>query len=959
MAFSTTQQTINLNQLLNNTKGALNRLTTFDLKITGDTRAFGTFQGDPFGLGSGVVLSTGRVKDLAGKNTADGDFSPSNGSSPNTTIPLDFKKLPGQSGDPNTQFPTGVFVADLSKLGFDLNSLTIADSGSGVGGGAGRFSGFDLDAIKLSNTLVTKAEDVAALPGLNVFDFSPAGTFLTPGTQRSPSDPNQPDLFGTVNGNVNNADATLGNFDADGAIATFDGAVTLGDGGKIGFDLTSPVSTSGKPLYLYVGEAANNEDAPAGNIAASDQPISGVSDLSTDFGTSGAANDTTSMEISFSNSNTTPQTVFFQFVVGSEEFAEFGGSDLEDAFSFKLNGLDLAQLSEGEAVTINNLAPTPTTYHPDLIYNPVGTGPASNETKLDGYTKVLTFAGPIVSGSNSLVIEVKDVRDGLFDSAVFLKGGTLGLFDPTNPPPTPGGVTVNGQPLQVAEGGFTDTFTLALKTVPKNDVIITVDPDSELNLGKGKDNPLTLTFTPQNALKPQTVNVAAVDDIVDESVHTGNINFSADSSDPAYNGLSISSLNVKIFDNDGPVIPRIRLGTPQSVRPSNTEGERKSGFTVALDSAPKEDVTVTIDPDKQLGLGIGPDNPLTLTFTPENALTPQAFDVTFVDDQAIEGDHSGILSFKASSNDPAFNNLSIPDLKLLIKDNEVFNQIEGTSGNDTLLGTDGSDRITGLKGEDILTGGGGQDRFIIRQGDGTDIITDFGGVGPGRNPSPETLQKADILKFQGEGLTAERMLLTQEGSDLVIGFEGIQNTGVRLQNFNLEDLDNLNQSTGSSIDAGNILFDGQDQIQDGFDVINANWNPTQIFNPNSVIFLNDLDNDIQGLDNSNDVINGQGGNDRLEGLSGNDLLRGGAGKDQFVIGVGKDTDTIRDFTNGEDLIELCGCVSFEQLTIAQGTGANVGNTLISVTKSNELLAVLTGVQANTITSLDFTNVAAI
>lgn len=949
MAFTTTQQTININQFLNNTKGALTGLTNFDLKLTGDTRAFGTFQGDPFGLGSGVVLSTGRVKDLPGKNTADGDFSPTNGSSPNTTTPLNFTKLDGRVG------ATGVFRADLSKIGFDLNSLTIADGGSGVGGAGGEFSGFDLDAIKLSNTLVTKAEDVAALPSLNVFDFSPAGTIFTPGTQRPSPFGVKSDLDGTLNGNINNAIATLGEFDA--TASGTGGSASLGVGGKVGFDLTSPVSTSDKPLFLYVGEAANNENAPAGNIAASDQSVSGISDLSTDFGTSGAADDTTSMEISFNNDNKTPQTVFFQFVVGSEELAEFGGSDLEDAFSFNLNGLDLAQLSEGEAVTINNLAPTPTTYHPDLIYNPVGTGPASNDTKLDGYTKVLTFAGPIAPGQNNLVIEAKDVRDGLFDSAVFLKGGTLGLIDPTNSP-TPGGITVNGQPLQVSESGLTDSFTLALKTVSKNDVIITVNPDSELNLGKGGDNPLTLTFTPQNALTPQTVNVAAVDDKDIEGNHTGGISFKFDSSDPAYNGLSVPSLNVPITDNDFIPVPKIVQDISQSAQRSATEGERKSGFTVALNTAPKEDVTITIDPDKQLGLGIGPDNPLTLTFTPENALTPQAFEVTYVDDQAIEGDHTGILSFKASSDDPAFNNLSAPDLKLSIKDNEVFNTIEGTSGNDTLLGTDGSDRITGFEGQDTLTGSGGQDRFIIRQGDGTDSITDFGGVDPGVAPSPQTLLvEADILKFQGEGLTAETMLLTQSGSDLVIEFAGIQDTQVRLQNFDLEDLDNLNQSTGGSIDAGNILFNGQDQIQDSFDVINADWNPTQIFNPNSVTFLNDLDNDILGLDGSNDVINGQGGNDRLEGLKGDDLLRGGAGNDQFAIGVGKGTDTIADFTNGEDLIELCGCVSFEQLTIAPGTGANASNTLISVTSSNELLAVLTGVQANTITSLNFAAVS--
>ena len=54
-------------------------------------------------------------------------------------------------------------------------------------------------------------------------------------------------------------------------------------------------------------------------------------------------------------------------------------------------------------------------------------------------------------------------------------------------------------------------------------------------------------------------------------------------------------------------------------------------------------------------------------------------------------------------------------------------------------------------------------------------------------------------------------------------------------------------------------------------------------------FLNDLNNNITGFDNSDDVINGQGSDDIIDGNSGNDYLRGGAGNDTLIGSAGNDT----------------------------------------------------------------------
>jgi Ca2+-binding RTX toxin-like protein len=287
------------------------------------------------------------------------------------------------------------------------------------------------------------------------------------------------------------------------------------------------------------------------------------------------------------------------------------------------------------------------------------------------------------------------------------------------------------------------------------------------------------------------------------------------------------------------------------------------------------------------------------------------------------------------------------------------------------------------------TGKGGQDGFVVQQGDGTATISDFGGIGTGVNPSAATRAEVDTIKFVGAGLTARNLLLDQKGSDLELTFEGVSDTKVVLNDFALENLDNLQKATGASVDLGNLLFEGQTKIEDSFDVFNRNWNFDRIFNRNSVTFLNDLDNDIEGFNSSNDVINGQGGDDRLSGLGGDDLLRGGegndyldggqgddvltggegndwliggkgndflhggSGRDVFALAKGAGTDTIADFEVGNDLLALSKGLSFDRLSILQGIGDRADDTVISLKNGQEAIVFLTNIKANTITHSSF------
>jgi len=101
----------------------------------------------------------------------------------------------------------------------------------------------------------------------------------------------------------------------------------------------------------------------------------------------------------------------------------------------------------------------------------------------------------------------------------------------------------------------------------------------------------------------------------------------------------------------------------------------------------------------------------------------------------------------------------------------------------------------------------------------------------------------------------------------VIGFEGIPDVEARLVNFDLEDLDNLPNGVSGAI--GNILFNGQTEIQDSFDVANANQNlegfSTRTQSRSSMTWITTPRAGMTLMMSS--MV---GGNDTLTGLSGDD-----------------------------------------------------------------------------------------
>lgn len=105
--------------------------------------------------------------------------------------------------------------------------------------------------------------------------------------------------------------------------------------------------------------------------------------------------------------------------------------------------------------------------------------------------------------------------------------------------------------------------------------------------------------------------------------------------------------------------------------------------------------------------------------------------------------------------------------------------------------------------------------------------------------------------------------------------------------------------------------------------------------------------------NGQDLIYGGEGDDLLSGRQANDILTGDGGNDRFVLTPGGGTELIMDFTDNEDLIQLPFGVEFEEIAIAQGSGININDTFVNLANSDEQLAILAGVEADTLTIDDF------
>ena len=301
----------------------------------------------------------------------------------------------------------------------------------------------------------------------------------------------------------------------------------------------------------------------------------------------------------------------------------------------------------------------------------------------------------------------------------------------------------------------------------------------------------------------------------------------------------------------------------------------------------------------------------------------------------------------------------------------------GDEGNDSIYGGDGDDILAGGAGDDLMVGGAGADRFVYYEDAGNDLIYHF-----------EVEHDVIDLRLLPQAIEFEELSIqeTDDGSGVIVKHEaldgsieikGIGKSDLTKSNFALPDgtttlividgtMIGLDVDPFMGSDASALMLDGSagntTMAKGGYDRVFGGEGDDRLEG-------GDDDDDLYGEEGDDGLLGGEGhdrlfggeGDDTLDGGTGDDLLVGGEGNDRLTGGAGADTfvftpdhgdDTITDFADGEDLIDLSsleGIAGFDDLQITNDANTAV----IDLTSHGGGLVRLEGVDADDLDAADF------
>jgi hypothetical protein len=339
-----------------------------------------------------------------------------------------------------------------------------------------------------------------------------------------------------------------------------------------------------------------------------------------------------------------------------------------------LPGADFRFYVSGTAVDTAVLTFTPANYAtPQTVTLIVVPDTGSETVEVDNLLASTPSTSPAgyVSLSGSLPVRILDSDD---------LGRTLILVNHT------------GTTTRIAEGGTTDTITVALRRAPTANVTLT----GSYNTAQITLTPSDLTFTSANWSIPQTVTVSAVDDFDLENVHTAAINYIASQTGgylPTDNvGLTGG---VIIGDNESVGTAMITATESGGYTWLAENNQTTDTYTLVLGFQPTANVTLAPFASNALGgTNLVTFSPANVTFTTANWNTPQTITVTLGTSTTNNGRRAVFIGHTTTTTDAAYKDYPAPGVNAIISDaNETAGEVyliptgagtsvyEGTPGN--------------------------------------------------------------------------------------------------------------------------------------------------------------------------------------------------------------------------------------------------------------------------------------
>ncbi|WP_158595912.1 beta strand repeat-containing protein [Oleomonas cavernae] len=291
--------------------------------------------------------------------------------------------------------------------------------------------------------------------------------------------------------------------------------------------------------------------------------------------------------------------------------------------------------------------------------------------------------------------------------------------------------------------------------------------------------------------------------------------------------------------------------------------------------------------------------------------------------------------------------------------------LTGGAAGDQLYGEAGNDTINGGADGDYMSGGAGNDTYFVDsgldnvddQGDGTDLVNTTLGY-----TLPVDIENLTLLGtggFSGFGNALNNLIIGNSGANSLYGLDGNDILDGGTGN------DTLRGGHGDDIyildNAGDVVNEAGASGNDTVRVNFASYTLASVFE--NLEFLTTAASTGVGNASAN-KITGNAGADNLSGLNGNDTLTGGGGNDtmdggldtdSFVFAAGSAADTINNFGDGQDKLDVAG-FGYHSLAELTGGGGSIaadgGDTLVTFNGSGDSVR-LVGIAHTNVTAADF------